>query len=267
MDKKKIIVALALLPAFIWLIGWAPFWLVAAGVLVLGAGLGGWESARLVFGAGDPTFRYTAVVLSLLACLAAGTGDPKWIALATTGSVLLAMTLAGLFSHDLATVTPRAAKMVFVALYPGLLAGYILALKRLEPGEMDAKLLMMLFALVWVNDAGAFFVGSALGKRKLAPKISPNKSWEGSLGGFAATMILGVCLGLFGETFSVGQGLLAGALMGIVGPVGDLVESAMKRGAGLKDSGVLLPGHGGVLDRIDSVIFCAPVLYYLLLLL
>lgn len=264
MDKKKVVVALVLLPAFIWLIGWAPYWLFAAIVLLLGAGLGGWEAARLAFGKGDPTFRFAAILLSLLACLAAG--DPRWIAALVAGSVLLALTLAGLFSHDLASVTPRAAKTVFVALYPGLLAGYILAVKKLEAAQFDAKLVLMLFALVWVNDAGAFFVGSALGKRKLAPKISPNKSWEGSLGGFAASVILGLCLGLFGDTLSLGQGLLLGALIGIVGPVGDLVESAMKRGAGLKDSGVLLPGHGGVLDRIDSVIFSAPMLYYFFLL-
>jgi phosphatidate cytidylyltransferase len=127
------------------------------------------------------------------------------------------------------------------------------------------KLVILLFALVWINDAGAFFVGSAMGKKPLAPRISPKKTWEGTLGGFAATVILALLVGLFSR-LSVWQGLFLGVVLGVAGPVGDLVESALKRGAGVKDSGAFLPGHGGVLDRIDSVIFCAPILYYFVVL-
>jgi phosphatidate cytidylyltransferase len=153
---------------------------------------------------------------------------------------------------------------MFVILYPGLLTGFVGALKSYEAVYDGTKLVMVLFALVWVNDAGAFFAGSALGKRKLAPRISPNKTWEGTIGGFAASVLLGLVIAALSR-FTAGQGLLLGVILGVIGPLGDLAESALKRGAGVKDSGALLPGHGGVLDRIDSVIVCAPLLYYFVL--
>ncbi len=261
MNKTKIIAAVLLLPFFVWLIGWGPHWLILAAVLVLGAGLGGMESARLVFGEGEPAFRFAATVFSLLACAAAARGHDTMTLFALVLIFLLGLTLAGLFSTDLATAAGRAAKLLFVAVYPGLLSGYVVALKGFEPLYGGMKLAIILFALVWINDAGAFFVGSSLGQRKLAPRISPGKTIEGSLGGFAATVILGALLPAF-TSFTFRQGLFLGVVLGAIGPLGDLVESALKRGAGVKDSGTFLPGHGGVLDRIDSVIFCAPILYY-----
>jgi phosphatidate cytidylyltransferase len=138
----------------------------------------------------------------------------------------------------------------------------LLATKEYEVCEHGSKLLLMLFALVWINDAGAYFAGKSLGKRKFAPVISPNKTWEGAIGGFLATVILGMFIGGYSSIFTFRQGLFLGVLLGVIAPIGDLLESAIKRGAGVKDSGTLLPGHGGVLDRIDSVIFCAPVFYF-----
>jgi phosphatidate cytidylyltransferase len=265
MNKTKIIAAVVLLPIFIWLIGWGPPWLILAAVVVIAAGMGGAESARLVFGEGDPSFRFAATVFSIVACLAAATGSDMCIAPTVVLIFLASLGVAGLMSTDLSTAATRAAKLVFVAIYPGLLSGYVVALKGVETGYGHGKLLFVLFALVWINDAGAFFVGSAMGKKKLAPRISPGKTWEGSIGGFAATVILGALIGMFSR-FTFWQGLTLGVVLGVLGPIGDLVESALKRGAGVKDSGKFLPGHGGVLDRIDSVIFCAPILYYYIVL-
>ncbi|NLH49940.1 MAG: phosphatidate cytidylyltransferase [Myxococcales bacterium] len=262
MDKKKIVVALVLLPAFIWLIGWAPNCLLLTVLMLLGAGLGGWESARLVFGPDELASRVAATAFSLAACLAAASGDDQTVAVALVGILLVSMVLAGLLSTDLSLAGGRAAKLLFVAIYPGLLAGYVAALKNYESIFFNTKLVLMLFALIWINDTGAYFVGSAIGKRKLAPRVSPNKTWEGAVGGFAASVILGAVIGVWSDHFTLGQGFLLGVVLGIVGPLGDLAESALKRGAGLKDSGLLLPGHGGVLDRIDSVLFGAPILYY-----
>jgi phosphatidate cytidylyltransferase len=263
MKLKKTMVALVLLPAFVWLIAWGPYWGLLLVVLGLGAGLGGWEAARLVFGDQDPTFRMLATALSVACGAAAATGSDQWVAMALVGSGLVSLTVAGMASTLQTNALTRAAKLFFVALYPGLLVGYVAALRLYEISALaGTHLLIVLFLLIWVNDAGAFFVGSAFGKHKLAPSISPNKTWEGSLGGFAASVVAGIGVGMWSAHFTVLEGVLIGAVLGIVGPIGDLVESAFKRGAGVKDSGMFLPGHGGVLDRIDSIIVAAPVLYY-----
>ncbi|HPQ71262.1 MAG TPA: phosphatidate cytidylyltransferase [bacterium] len=266
MEPKKIIVALVLLPALIWLIGWAPLWMLLVVMLVLGAGLGGWESAQIAFGSDETYYKLLATVFSIVMALTAATADATNICLGLVGVFLVTFLLTGLFSADLSQVLPRTAKVMFVAIYPGLLAGYLVALKNLEIYADDAKLLMFLFALVWINDSGAYFAGKSLGKHKMSPRLSPNKTWEGAIGGFAATVVLGVLIGAFSGAFTVLEGFILGVILGVVGPLGDLMESAIKRGANIKDSGTLLPGHGGVLDRIDSVLVCAPILYYYIVL-
>ncbi|MDP8225295.1 MAG: phosphatidate cytidylyltransferase [Candidatus Lernaella stagnicola] len=262
MKAKKVLVALVLLPAFVWLIGWAPWWALMAVLLALGAGVGGWESARLAFGEQDLTFRVLATGLSVGCAYAAATGSDEMVGMAVVLTTLIALGVAGLASTKQENAVSRAAKLVFVAIYPGLLVGYIAALRVYQDIFYGEKLVIILFLIPWINDAGAFFVGSALGKRKMAPRISPNKTWEGAMGGFAASLLAGLGVGIWSSHLSVGAGLLIGGVLGVVGPLGDLVESAIKRGAEVKDSGQFLPGHGGVLDRIDSVIVCAPVLYY-----
>jgi len=262
MDKKKILVALILLPLFIWLIGWGSPGLLLPIVLLLGAGLGGWESAKLAFGEGDFAWRCMGTLLSMSLCYGASIGDEMAVIIVLLTGFLFAMLFGALLSDDLSLALSRAAKLMFVAVYPGLLAGYLVALKRYEPIADGSKLLMILFALVWVNDSGAYFAGNLFGKRKMTPHISPNKTWEGAIGGFVASVVLGFFIGSSSTFLNYKQGLLLGFVLGLVAPVGDLVESAFKRSAGVKDSGTLLPGHGGILDRVDSVIFCAPLFYY-----
>jgi phosphatidate cytidylyltransferase len=113
------------------------------------------------------------------------------------------------------------------------------------------------------NDSGGLFVGNWLGRNKLAPSISPSKTWEGAFGGMVLAMLAAAGLGLWIH-LPIGEALTMGAVFAAVGLVGDLCESALKRDLGVKDFGVILPGHGGILDRIDSVIFTAPVAYYIL---
>lgn len=124
----------------------------------------------------------------------------------------------------------------------------------------DPWLVFLLFAVVWLGDTAAYYIGSRIGRHKMAPVISPKKSWEGSLAGFA-TSILSAAVWSWFRLGRIDLALLAAAaLAAAAAQVGDLVESMIKRGSGVKDSGHILPGHGGMLDRIDALLFAAPVL-------
>lgn len=118
----------------------------------------------------------------------------------------------------------------------------------------------MLFVLIWSSDSFAYFAGRLFGKHKMAPKISPKKTWEGFAGGVIFTLILGYFIEQKMPEMR-GNWMLIGFLVSIFAPLGDLVESQLKRTFGVKDSGNIIPGHGGVLDRLDSFIICAPVVY------
>ncbi len=115
--------------------------------------------------------------------------------------------------------------------------------------------------LIWANDTFAYLVGKTWGKTKLLERISPKKTKEGFVGGLICTALLAVVIGLFDYTLSILQSILFALLVGVGSTVGDLIESKFKRNAGVKDSGKLLPGHGGILDRLDSIIFVAPLAY------
>lgn len=127
----------------------------------------------------------------------------------------------------------------------------------LEPSGM--RLLVGFVLLAAIDDIGAYFAGTRLGKHKMAPSISPGKSWEGFIGGLVTALVGGIALGaLLPDELGLAHGLALGGICGMLVPVGDLVESLAKREIGIKDSGRLLPGHGGLLDRLDAIIFCAP---------
>lgn len=142
-------------------------------------------------------------------------------------------------------------------IFGGMRAGYWL-------GRRNAWLLFFALGLNWIGDSGAYYIGRKFGKHKLAPRISPGKSWEGAIASLvlatAATALLMPQVILISTPFAA----LFGFVGNMAGQIGDLAESALKRGAGVKDSGTLLPGHGGVLDRIDSTLFTLPVIYLLM---
>jgi phosphatidate cytidylyltransferase len=133
----------------------------------------------------------------------------------------------------------------------------------LGPWIADRGAWLVMFALfcTWALDTGAYFVGKFYGRKKLAPAISPNKTVEGSVAGFACSLIVGAVLGALLH-IPQPHGLILGALIGIIGQIGDLAGSAIKREVGIKDFSSLLPGHGGVLDRVDSLLFVGPVVFY-----
>ncbi|HLB87589.1 MAG: hypothetical protein DMG35_01025 [Acidobacteria bacterium] len=128
-------------------------------------------------------------------------------------------------------------------------------------GAQGPALLLFAMVIIWVSDTAAYFVGRSIGKNALAPKLSPNKTWEGTVAGFLGSLVVALAFAPWVNVPLVH--LLAMAAVGnVAGQVGDLLESAYKRSAGVKDSGSLLPGHGGVLDRIDALILAIPVVWY-----
>lgn len=150
-------------------------------------------------------------------------------------------------------------KLIFTVIYVSLPFGFALGLPKFYDGTFTWEV-FLLFVLIWSSDSFAFFTGRLFGKHKMAPKISPKKTWEGFVGGVIFTLILGYFIEQkFPELR--GNWIIVGFLVSVFAPIGDLVESQLKRTFGVKDSGNIIPGHGGVLDRLDSFIIAAPVVY------
>jgi len=148
--------------------------------------------------------------------------------------------------------------------YVAWLMAYVVLLRCWGTGGIDGRdLIFFLFVVTWATDSGAYFVGSAFGRHKLYRKISPKKSVEGALGGlFFSVLFAVICKYWFYRDLNLHDAVALGLILGTVGQIGDLAESMIKRSARIKDSGGIFPGHGGVLDRIDSVLLNAPALYY-----
>ena len=154
-------------------------------------------------------------------------------------------------------------KLIFTVVYLALPFGFALGLPKfstLDPEKTFTLEVFMLFVLIWSSDTFAYLTGKFFGKHKMAPKISPKKTWEGFAGGVVLTLILGFFVEQYFPELR-GNWMIVGLLVSIFAPLGDLVESQLKRSFAVKDSGNIIPGHGGVLDRLDSFIICAPVVY------
>jgi phosphatidate cytidylyltransferase len=175
-------------------------------------------------------------------------------------ATLIAATLRGApFDKMLAS----AGATILGVLYVVFLGGHLVAVRTGFSQPLAADLLSFFFLVLMGSDTGAYYVGRALGKHKLAPKISPGKTWEGVAGGLAASLILATIAHYwFFRELPLKLALPLAAVMTVLGILGDLSESALKRGAGAKDAAKLLPGHGGILDRLDSLLFNAPLIYY-----
>ena len=198
---------------------------------------------------------------------ATGNQDPVPLWLVFTGAALLIHFGALFFDSKLEEALPSQAITWLGALYMGFGLGFQQKLFMLQGSlpKTGSRMILALFIITWFGDSAAYFVGTFFGKHKLAPRVSPKKSWEGVLGNLggnllgAFLMVATVC-----TEWTAVDAVALGLLLGVVGQLGDLVESSWKRSAGVKDSnagGVSIPGHGGMLDRVDSLVFAAPVLY------
>ena len=261
MLKQRIITALILLPIALggfFLLDGAWFALFIGAVVTLGA----WEWARLAGLAAQPQrVAYAAVVAALL--------YGAWLLPALAPWLLGAAVLWWLAATLLVLSYPQSSR--YWGGLPGkLLIGLLILLPawqglvQLKQWPQANALIIAVMVLVWGADIGAYFAGKTFGKRKLAPRVSPGKSWEGFYGGLVASLLITLVVGLQ-QGWQVNGLLLAlggAALVVAVSVIGDLTESMFKRQSGIKDSSNLLPGHGGVLDRIDSLTAAVPLLRY-----
>jgi len=181
--------------------------------------------------------------------------------------ILVLITQTFRFQADFSKMLTGVGVTVLGVLYIAFLGGFLIAMRvgfteTLVP-HLSTKLIGFFFLVVMGADTGAYYVGKNFGKRKLAPKISPGKTWEGVIGGLVlSSAFAAIASATFFPELPYKFSIPLAIVMSVVGLFGDLAESAMKRGAGAKDAANILPGHGGLLDRLDSLLFNAPILYY-----
>ncbi len=247
---ERLVTAVALIAFAVYLIWLAPHPVFVAGALLM-ALLCYWEYAGLVaaHAIGRPGIWGLLAGLLLLF-------EPAY----TLPGISILVVLALIFSlrqDNLREILPQVSCEFFGALYTFLPWRFAVDLR-----SVSVHLLFFALALNWVGDTAAYYVGRHFGKHRLAPVVSPKKTWEGAAASVIASVLLGVLyLGKFQATLPWWQVTLMAIVGNIAGQFGDLAESAIKRGAGVKDSGAILPGHGGVLDRVDSSLFALPAVY------
>jgi phosphatidate cytidylyltransferase len=262
---KRVITAAVLIPLVLLLLLKGSFLLVVIATTLV-AELATWEYISIADSHGSRLPR-VLLLITIAVLLAAAFREPSLI-LPAIGLCSIALLVVCSFRSPLERVLPDTAFSVFGLLYCGLTMATV-PLVWLQPD--GPSLVVFLFCIVWTGDIAALYVGRNFGRTKLAPRISPNKSWQGTAASLIASLLIAAALvALAGKlppgTLHYGNSLVhwlgLAAVLNVFAQVGDLVESAIKRGAGVKDSGVMLPGHGGILDRIDALLLAAPALWY-----
>lgn len=212
---------------------------------------------------GDRAAQLLGVGLSAVAALAVffGAGDPRVLVTVMVGVPLAGPLLTLVRLGDMKTAALRAASMGFGPLYVAVPLALLGVLRR-DAGEDGAGFVLLAILFAWFSDTGGYFAGRFLGKHKLYEAVSPKKTVEGSLGGLAAS-VLGAVLAHFTflPSLPLGPGCALAVVAGALGQAGDLGESVLKRSTGVKDSGAIIPGHGGILDRVDALLVTATLTY------
>jgi phosphatidate cytidylyltransferase len=250
---KRVLTALVLIPLVVYLVLWAisPLVFLAVGICAI---LCYREYSSIAAGYGIDNLGPVGYAAGL-AVLALNDNTATFLTIVALAGLSLAMR-----SADLSETLPRASAMLLGVIYIFGAWKCAILLRSMNP-----YWLLFALAINWVGDIFAYYVGKNLGRRKLAPRISPGKTWEGA----AASLIFSIAFGLaYLNRFVPGlppwEVVAISALANVAGQLGDLAESALKRGAGVKDSGTLLPGHGGILDRVDITLFSIPAVYAVL---
>jgi phosphatidate cytidylyltransferase len=221
----------------------------AAELVLMFGGIGAGEVFGILFAGAIPLMANYGRGLDVL---------PGWSGIAIAGAVVVLLALL-LFRHEPLERIPRAASVVVLSwLWCGLLVAVLVGVRRFHVAWV-----IMAFVVTWANDTAAYFTGHAVGRHKLLERISPKKTWEGFVGGIGGSVLgaLVVRWLLLPDVLGIGTAVVVGLGASVLGPLGDLAESMVKRAAGVKDSGRTIPGHGGLLDRIDALLFVAPWIY------
>jgi phosphatidate cytidylyltransferase len=254
---QRVLSSLVAIPVLVAVVVWGPAWLFATLVLLLAVGAQ-LELYRMFAGAGIEADRAAGLVLGAAVVLAFATGRPALLPLALSVAVVVVVALglrrdAGT-EHAWAGVTLTLLGVCYCA----WLLGHAIWLRALPGGRA-----LTLFALgvTWCGESAAYFVGRRFGRRPLAPRVSPGKTVEGGVAQLIASAVSALVAAPL-VSLSLPEAAAIGVLLGAVGQIGDLSESFLKRSAGAKDAGRLIPGHGGLLDRLDSLLFNVPALYY-----
>ncbi len=252
--------ALVLFPIAVWLtfVGGLPFAALAGVAAAVAA-----SELVLMFGAigaGEALGILVAGAIPLMAAFGRS-GDllPGWSGLALAAATVAVM-IVFLFRQGPLERIPRSLSIVVLSwLYCGLLVASLVALRD----RFDVAWVIVAFVVSWANDTFAYFAGHSFGRHKLYERISPKKTWEGFAGGLVGSVVgaLAVMWLLHPRALTPAGAIVVGLGAGVLGPLGDLAESMVKRAAGVKDSGTIIPGHGGLLDRIDALLFVAPWVY------
>jgi phosphatidate cytidylyltransferase len=265
---KRILTALVLIPLVLLLVFAGPDWLVTLATAAV-ALLAAWEYLGIADAVGAKTPRIPVLVAIGLLFLFWFRWPDRLAA--EIGALSLALLLYCAFAGPIQRTLIDAATAIFALIYTGV---SLLAVPALRASEEGKSLVLFLLCAVWAGDTVAMYVGRSLGRHKMAPHLSPGKTWEGAAGSLAGSLLVTGGLTELAKLLASHEilalaypgplwtWLLLAALVNVAAQAGDLAESALKRSAGVKDSGTLLPGHGGILDRIDALLLAAPVLWY-----
>jgi phosphatidate cytidylyltransferase len=250
--------AAVLAPITVWLIGWShPYVFDSAVALIAALALYEFLALGKHKGYALPIPLCIAVMLFIIAAFVL---EPISVEMGVFAA-LLVIPASYVFSRaSLDDALPSSAIAVMATLYVGMLGGSLIRLRN--DFAVGWKLVCFLLLVVWLGDAGAYYVGKAFGRHQLSPRISPKKTVEGLAGGVAVSIITALVIHFtFFKELPLLHAAIAGVILSLAGVIGDLAESMWKRSAAVKDSGTLIPGHGGFLDRFDSIFFTTPILY------
>jgi phosphatidate cytidylyltransferase len=258
MRYARELTALVAAPAAIWITGWGPVWLFNGTMAVICV-LAMYEFLALGKAKGYDVPTVLCIIIMLL-IMGAFILDDLSVELGMFAALLIIPASYVITSKPLEDSLPSSAVAVLATTYVGMLGGSLIRLHNDFPEGY--KLVFFLLLVVWLGDSGAYYVGKQFGKHKLSPRISPKKTIEGLFGGMTASIVTAIVIHFtFFPKFPLFHAIIAGVILSFAGVIGDLAESMWKRSAAVKDSGTLLPGHGGFLDRFDSILFTAPILY------
>ncbi len=268
--RLRLLTAFALIPLAVVLVWWPVLHIAYQIMVVILVLLGAREFFKLAQGAGIEVVPWAGVPLAAIIPFAAGFADSSSITphfALISAAFLLVVIHMFIMKHTIAGISASVCGLVYV----GYCGSFFITLHQIP--AIGSGLITILVFTIGCSDTGAYLIGKAVGRHKLAPKISPNKTIEGSVAALVCGALAGAALYWLKSyagwnsypSWPLAEYMVAGLFLSVIGQLGDLVESTLKRNAGVKDSGAIFPGHGGALDRCDAFLFGAPALYYFVL--